>query len=131
VERRCHDPCTFSEVSSLNGQRPQGAISEQVEVGPLVVDPIARQITLSGSHIGLTGREFDVFLALLERSGAVVTREAVYDRVWGGRMPHRDRAVDVHVKRLRGKLTAELPQWKFIHTHVGIGYRLVAEIAKS
>ena len=118
-------------MSSLNGQRPQGVITEQVEIGPLSVDPISRQILRKGSDIGLTGRELDVFLALLERSGAVVTREAVYDRVWGGRMPYRDRAVDVHVKRLRGKLKVEVPEWKFIHTHVGIGYRLSAEAASE
>jgi len=118
-------------VSSLNGQRPQGVVTDQVEIGPLLVDPISRQILRDGSDIGLTGREVDVFIALLERSGAVVTREAVYDRVWGGRMPHRDRAVDVHVKRLRGKLSAEVPDWKFIHTHVGIGYRLAAEAASK
>ena len=116
-------------MSSLNGQRPQGVITEEVAIGPLVVDPSLRQVLRDGSDIGLTGREFDVFLALLERSGAVVTREAVYDRVWGGRMPHRDRAVDVHVKRLRGRLAAEVPDWKFIHTRVGIGYRLAAEVA--
>jgi len=42
-------------------------------------------------------------------------------------MPHRDRAVDVHVKRIRSKLAAVAPAWMFVHTHFGIGYRLAPE----
>jgi DNA-binding response OmpR family regulator len=42
-------------------------------------------------------------------------------------MPHRDRAVDVHVKRIRSKLASVAPDWAFVHTHFGIGYRLAPE----
>jgi DNA-binding winged helix-turn-helix (wHTH) protein len=39
----------------------------------------------------------------------------------------RDRSVDVYVRKLRVKLEAALPEWSFIHTHFGLGYRLAAD----
>jgi DNA-binding response OmpR family regulator len=42
-------------------------------------------------------------------------------------MPYRDRSVDVWVKKLRGKLAEAAPQYRFVHTHYGFGYRLGAE----
>jgi DNA-binding response OmpR family regulator len=42
-------------------------------------------------------------------------------------MPYRDRSVDVWVKKLRGKLAAAAPEYRFVHTHYGFGYRLWAE----
>jgi DNA-binding response OmpR family regulator len=42
-------------------------------------------------------------------------------------MRTRDRSVDVYIRKLRVKLKAALPGWRFIHTHFGFGYRLAAE----
>jgi two-component system OmpR family response regulator len=109
-----------------------GAIAETPEDSPLVIGPLELRLTdrdalVDGRRLGLTMREFEVLAALAEKADRVVSREAVYDRVWGGRMPHRDRAVDVHVKRLRTKMAATAPEWTFIHTHFGSGYRLNPE----
>ena len=86
-----------------------------------------REALVDGIRASLTVREFQVLEALAERPDRVITREAIYDRVWGGRMPNRDRAVDVHVRRLRAKLDRVSPEWTFIHTHFGIGYRLAPD----
>ena len=96
-------------------------------MGPLELRLDDREALVGGVRAGLTIREFEVLAALAERPDRVVTREYVYERVWSGRMPHRDRAVDVHVKRLRSKLAASAPSWEFIHTHFGSGYRLQPE----
>jgi DNA-binding winged helix-turn-helix (wHTH) protein len=48
--------------------------------------------------------------------------------VWGYAMAHGDRSVDVFVRKLRQKLERVSPQWRYIHTHFGIGYRLAAEL---
>jgi DNA-binding response OmpR family regulator len=47
--------------------------------------------------------------------------------VWGTTLRDGDRSVDVYVHKLRAKLEETLPEWSFIHTHVGFGYRLSAE----
>ena len=54
-------------------------------------------------------------------------RDELFARVWGTRLRPGDRSVDVYVHKLRVKLEEALPGWRFIHTHVGFGYRLSAE----
>jgi DNA-binding winged helix-turn-helix (wHTH) protein len=57
----------------------------------------------------------------------VLEREEIYQRVWGYTMAHGDRSVDVFVRKLRSKLQAASPDWNYIHTHFGVGYRFAAE----
>jgi DNA-binding response OmpR family regulator len=85
------------------------------------------QVFVEGRRVGLTVREFEIFCVLAERYDRVVPRPEIYERVWGGRMPRRDRSVDVFVRKVRSKLSAVAPDWIFIHTHFGIGYRFKPE----
>jgi DNA-binding winged helix-turn-helix (wHTH) protein len=57
----------------------------------------------------------------------VLPREEIYQRVWGYAMAHGDRSVDVFVRKLRQKLERVSPEWRYIHTHFGVGYRFAAE----
>jgi len=59
----------------------------------------------------------------------VLEREFIYQRLWGYAMVRGDRSVDVFVRKLRQKLERVSPQWRYIHTHFGIGYRFAAEPA--
>jgi DNA-binding response OmpR family regulator len=105
------------------------ASPETYWVGPLEVRPEEIQILVDGRRVGLTRREFQLFQVLALRCDRVVRRSEIYDLVWGGPMAPRDRSVDVFVRKVRHKLTAAAPQWTFIHTHFGIGYRLSPERA--
>jgi len=58
----------------------------------------------------------------------VLQREDIYQRVWGYAMAHGDRSVDVFVRKLRSKLERHSPEWRYIHTHFGVGYRFAAEL---
>jgi DNA-binding winged helix-turn-helix (wHTH) protein len=57
----------------------------------------------------------------------VLRREEIYERVWGYAMAHGDRSVDVFVRKLRQKLRSASPQWSYIHTHFGVGYRFAPQ----
>ena len=57
----------------------------------------------------------------------MLEREEIYSRLWGYAMVRGDRSVDVFVRKLRQKLEKASPQWRYIHTHFGIGYRFAAE----
>ncbi len=57
----------------------------------------------------------------------MVTRDELLQKVWGRRQTHRDRTVDVFVRKLRSKLERVSPSWRYIHTHFGIGYRFTPE----
>ena len=57
----------------------------------------------------------------------MLRREEIYERVWGYAMAHGDRSVDVFVRKLRQKLRTASPDWSYIHTHFGVGYRFAPE----
>ena len=64
---------------------------------------------------------------LAQAEGKVLQREEIYQAVWGYAMAHGDRSVDVFVRKLRLKLEQASPDWSYIHTHFGVGYRFQPE----
>jgi DNA-binding response OmpR family regulator len=79
-------------------------------------------VTVSGSQIELTSKEFDLLACFLEHPGIVLSREKLLDLVWGMTYPGGTRTVDVHVAQLRRKLGDP----DTIRTVRGAGYKLVA-----
>jgi DNA-binding response OmpR family regulator len=100
-----------------------------VTIGSLEIRPAELQAFVHGARVNFTVREFEIFYALVERCDHVVSRNELYGAVWGAQMPHRDRSVDVFVRKVRRKLAAVSPGWTYIHTHFGIGYRFSPERA--
>ncbi|HYJ22495.1 MAG TPA: winged helix-turn-helix domain-containing protein [Solirubrobacterales bacterium] len=98
----------------------------------LEIRPAELQVLVEDRRVGFTVREFELFFLLAKRLDSVVQRPEVYELMWGGEMPRRDRSVDVLVRKVRGKLEQVAPDWRYIHTHFGIGYRFTPErIARS
>ena len=60
---------------------------------------------------------------LAHAEGKVLQREEIYQQVWGYTMAHGDRSVDVFIRKVRQKLESASPDWHYIHTHFGVGYR--------
>src|SRR3954453_16710614 len=84
--------------------------------GRFVIDSDAHEVTADGRPVALTAREFELLTLFLEHPRQVLSREQIYERVWGS---WGDRsAVPVYVRRLREKLAPEL-----IVTVWGVGYR--------
>jgi DNA-binding response OmpR family regulator len=79
-------------------------------------------ISVDGSAVRLTRREFELLKFLVENRNRVISRDRLLERVWGYERFIETRSVDVHVGRLRAKLGAAGPQ---IETVVGLGYRFV------
>jgi DNA-binding response OmpR family regulator len=100
------------------------ARGEVVEVGELVVDPGNVQAFVGGVSCELTPTEFRLLYVLALEAGRVVSRDELLQRVWGRRMSHRDRTVDVFVRKLREKVDGRSSEWTFIHTRYGVGYKL-------
>jgi DNA-binding response OmpR family regulator len=98
-----------------------------LHVENLVLRPSENEVEAEGVVIPLTRREMELLMVLAKRPGKVVQRQEIYEAVWGGVMPYRDRSVDVWVKKLRGKLAEAAPHYQFVHTHYGFGYRLWPE----
>ncbi len=100
-----------------------------LEAGELSIRSDQFQAFVGARSLDLTRREFELIRLLAGNAGQVLEREAIYQRVWGYAMAHGDRSVDVFVRKLRQKLERASPQWRYIHTHFGVGYRFAPERA--
>ena len=90
----------------------------------LQVDEAGQRILLQGQPLDLTRREYQLLACLVAAKGRILSREHLLDSVWGSDSDSTDRTVDTHIKTLRAKLRAVLPESDFISTHRGMGYSL-------
>jgi len=95
-----------------------------LRLGNLEMDSERREAHVAGHEIKLRAKEFDLLLAFAERPGLVFSRDQLLDRVWGYDFAGGTRTVDVHVARLRDKLS---DSGVSIETIWGIGYKLIQE----
>lgn len=98
--------------------------TEVLRSGELEILPQVGLARVGGHPLTLSVREFGVLCALVRREGRVVSREELFEEVWGGALRPQDRSVDVYIHKLRVKLDAALPDRRLIHTHFGFGYRV-------
>jgi DNA-binding response OmpR family regulator len=132
VTKPCHPEELIARVEAVVRRRKRA--ETRVEAGPVQVGEVEIrgdqfQAFVAGVSADLTRREFELIQLLAAAEGQVLPREEIYERVWGYAMAHGDRSVDVFVRKLRQKLERVSPDWRYIHTHFGIGYRFAAEVA--
>jgi DNA-binding response OmpR family regulator len=104
-----------------------GDQAEVLKAGELEIRPTEHLARARGRALSLSVRELELLAALARREGRIVPREELYETVWGVPLRAQDRSVDVYVHKLRTKLAVALPEWGFIHTHFGFGYRFQPE----
>lgn len=95
-----------------------------LEVGPIKLNLLTRELEIEGQAIDLTTREFSLLEYLCRSPGRILSRTQIYERVWGYDFDPRTNLVDVYVGRLRKKLGAAA-EW--LETVRGVGYRLRKE----
>jgi DNA-binding response OmpR family regulator len=115
-------------AAARRGVRPaEERRGEPLEIEELRIDPREVQAYVEGKSVELTPTEFKLLYTLARDRGRVVTRDELLQKVWGRRETHRDRTVDVFVRRLRQKIDRVSPRHSFIQTRFGVGYKLEAE----
>jgi DNA-binding response OmpR family regulator len=97
---------------------------EPIDIEELRIDPREVQAFVDGESAELTPTEFRLLYQLALERGRVVTRDELLQKIWGRRETHRDRTVDVFVRRLRDKIDRRATRHTFIQTRYGVGYRL-------
>src|SRR4051812_25630141 len=130
VTKPCHPEEVLARIEAVVRRRNRA--SERIDVGPLVAGEVEIradqfQAFVRGRSVDLTRREFELLQLLAQARGKVLQREEIYQAVWGYAMAHGDRSVDVFVRKLRLKLETASPDWSYIHTHFGVGYRFQPE----
>jgi DNA-binding response OmpR family regulator len=113
-----------SRRATRRDDSPRG---EPIEIEELRIDPREVQAFVDGESAELTPTEFRLLYQLALDRGRVVTRDELLQKLWGRRETHRDRTVDVFVRRLRDKVDRRASRHTFIQTRYGVGYRLEAE----
>ena len=90
-------------------------------VGSVALDPDRREVTVGGSPIALTAREFDVLALLMAHAGTVLTRERIAHEALGYEYVGDTNNVDVHIAHLRAKIE-DAGGARIIQTVRGVGY---------
>jgi DNA-binding response OmpR family regulator len=129
ITKPCHAEeliCVVEAAVRRHRRAEMPVLDAATRYGEITVRPDLYQAYADEVSLELTAREFEI-LHLLTGSDRVLRREEIYERVWGYAMAHGDRSVDVFVRKLRQKLRAASPQWNYIHTHFGVGYRFAPE----
>jgi two-component system response regulator RegX3 len=108
---------TTAELERANGSE------SVVRVGGVALDPDEHRVTVDGAEVNLPLKEFEVLHLLLANAGRVLTRETLIDRVWGSDYVGDTKTLDVHIKRLRGKIEFDPSSPARIVTIRGLGYK--------
>ncbi|HEX6134107.1 MAG TPA: response regulator transcription factor [Longimicrobiales bacterium] len=97
--------------------------SEAVTLGPLSLNRLNHEVTISGTQLRLTPKEYRLLEYFMLRAGAVVSRTELLEKVWEMNFDPQSNIVDVHVARLRSKLK-RFPAAPELETVRGFGFRL-------
>jgi two-component system response regulator MtrA len=102
------------------------AQQDRLQVGDLEIEPSGGVVRLRGREVPLTRTEFKLLVCLASRPDQIFTREVLLERVWEYDYLGDSRLVDVHIRRLRGKIEGDPAAPRLIKTVRGFGYKLVA-----
>lgn len=98
----------------------QGDVLEEADV---VMDVERHTVTVRGARVAMPLKEFELLEVLLRNAGRVLTRSQLLDRVWGPDYSGDTKTLDVHVKRIRGRIERDPAQPSMLVTVRGLGYR--------
>ncbi len=96
-----------------------------LEASGVRIDPERYEVVVRGEPVELPPKEFALLELLVRNAGRVLTREVLIDRIWGADYVGDTKTLDVHIKRLRGRLERDPHEPTLILTVRGVGYKLV------
>ena len=99
-------------------------VHETVRIENMLVDFTARQVTIDGTEVELSPKEYDLLFFMVRNRGIALTRDRLISEVWGYDFFGDDRTLDTHIKLLRKQLGSYA---RYITTLRGVGYRFEKE----
>jgi two-component system response regulator BaeR len=100
--------------------------AHNIVVGPISLDDETHQVVIGKQALNLTPNEFELLKIMISRPNRVFSRSELINRVQGYDFEGYDRTIDTHIKNLRKKIAAILPDQEIISTVYGVGYRFKA-----
>src|SRR5262245_47423411 len=95
-----------------------------VKIGPLMIDLAARTVSVDGTRIQLSPKEYRLLQVLAQHAGNVVTHQHLLKEVWGARHVQDAHYLRIFVRKLRQKIEKDPTQPRILVTELGVGYRL-------
>ena len=108
------------------GTEADDTIDAVLQAGPVRMDVDRHVVSVGDTEVPLPLKEFDLLEYLMRNAGRVLTRGQLIDRVWGSDYVGDTKTLDVHVKRLRGKIEPDPAAPRYLLTVRGLGYKLEA-----
>ncbi|PJF43690.1 MAG: DNA-binding response regulator [Phototrophicales bacterium] len=94
-----------------------------ITIGDITLDLEAHTVTKAGKEVVLRQKEYEILTLLMTNAGKVITRDRLFDDVWGTDWLGDTRTLDVHMSWLRSKLEDDPANPKYLQTVRGVGYR--------
>ena len=117
----------LARLRAILRRRAGAGGTQLLRFGRLEIDKGAREVRLDGERKPLTGHQFALLVALAERAGRVLSREALLDLTKGEALEDFDRSIDVHISRLRHAIEDDPRRPRRILTLRGAGYVFAKE----
>lgn len=115
---------TFRRIEA-DDERNKGDQQQSLSFGDLRIEVEKRKVTLAGSPIELTAKEFDLLHVFATHPGRAFSRQQLLDLVWGYQFDGYEHTVNSHINRLRSKIEPDVSDVRYIKTVWGIGYSFV------
>ena len=115
------------ERLSSEGKDPDSAEEHDICIRGLRIVPSARRVFVDDKEIKLVNKEYELLLFLVENIDMVLSKEVIYDHVWGMDALTDTSTVTVHIRRLREKIEKDPSSPEYIETVWSAGYRIKAE----
>ncbi|CAM3961157.1 response regulator transcription factor [Alicyclobacillus pomorum] len=103
----------------------ESAGGDVYQIGNMRIDVTKYELTINGTPVDLTTREFELLAYLCQNANRVLTRDQLLENVWGYEFAGDTRIVDVHISHLREKIEKNPKAPEYIKTVRGVGYKLV------
>ena len=111
----------LARVRALLRRNAPATTSTVLHLADLSLDPTRREVRRGSRMVDLTKTEFDLLQVLLEQSGIVLSREYLYEHIWGFDFETNSKSLDVYIGYLRRKIEQD-DESKLLHTVRGVGY---------
>lgn len=106
-----------------NLRRTSGKSEEPLKTGSLALNPKTRECHVAGEPVTLTANQFDLLAFFMQHPNQVFSREQLIDNVFGIDYDSYERAIDIHIRRLRTKIEQDPSNPQYVQTVFGAGYR--------
>lgn len=112
-------------LAKINGIFERRYRGRMIKEGSLTIDCAKREVYLDGRPLPLTVKEYELLLLLVKNKEKVISKEELFNKVWGVESESEQQTLTVHIKRLRQKIEKDPGNPRCILTVWGVGYKFV------